>query len=110
MPDPVFYAIVYVLPLVLSASIGAVLVWQAIRGARRIRAVVCLSVWGVLCVIACLLGVMVGRLYTFVRLNSPPDPMLPLRPGLIMLACLLAQVAAGAALLWVLGRQRAAAQ
>ena len=104
MPDPVFYFIAYALPFLLSATIGVVLVWRAVRMARTVRAVVCLLSWSVLSAFSCLLAAFVGRLYTaVVRMdNPPPDPMLPLRPGLIILAFLLVQGSIGALLFWAL--------
>ena len=106
MPDPVFYFIAYALPFLLSATVGGVLVWRAIRVARTVPAVVSLLSWSVLSAFNCLLGAFVGRLYTFARANDPPpDPTLPLRPGLIILAFLVVQGAIGAILYWAVGRK-----
>jgi hypothetical protein len=107
MSDPVFYLIAYALPLVLSVTMGIALALRAVQMSSTVRAVVCLLSWSVLSACNCLLAAFVGRLYTYVRTHdAPSDPMLPLRPGLIILGLLLAQGAVGAILFWVLARGR----
>jgi hypothetical protein len=62
VPDPVFYFIAYALPFLLSATMGGILVWRAVKVARTVPAVVSLLTWTVLSAFNRLLAAFVGRL------------------------------------------------
>lgn len=105
MPELVFAFIVYVLP----SSVGLVIALGITRYRRAVRhrkklTIVLIAAWTFMTMGTVLLGIVAGLLYRYAVQNFPADPALPMRPGLIVLGFVVAQVAAGAALLLWLRR------
>lgn len=107
MPDGVFYFLAYGAPSVLSVILGGSLFRRVRRSPRRILGRAWIALWCAVSLFTVAAGVVAGRLYTYVSLRYPPDPALPLRPGLIMLAFMSVQGVVGWVFLRTLREERA---
>jgi hypothetical protein len=105
MPDSAFYVITYGGPILLGSILGALLLRRAARSTRQTLGRVWIALWFGTSLFTVAAGVVAGRLYSYMSLREPPDPLLPLRPGLIMLVLMAVQGIIGWVFLRTLGEE-----
>jgi hypothetical protein len=90
MPETVFYVIVYAAPIGVFVLLGIAIGRSAGESQRgAVGRAAAIAIWCLAGFFNSALGLVVGRLYSSVRMRPPADG--PLRPGLIMLGFLVAQ-------------------